>query len=133
MPPDVLLVLASSGITLVASLLFFVSEERAPHRRAVPEVAFCLPPIRKTPPPLPVMPECAVDLSTAALHSTLTLKMSGEDWVVTLDTAPVADMPALRMVGDREGAGQVNDLRWHGKAGVAKPTRRTWKQKPGRA
>ena len=119
----------------MASLLFFVSEEREPRRSAGPELAFCLPPVRerKTPPPLPVMPECAVDLSTAALHSTLTIKMSGEEWVVTLDTEPVADMPALQVNGDREGSGQVNDLRWHGRAGLAKATRRTWKQKPGKA
>ena len=30
MPPDVFLVLASSGLTFVASLLFFVSEDVAP-------------------------------------------------------------------------------------------------------
>jgi hypothetical protein len=134
MPPDVLLVLASSGITLVASLLFFVSEDVAPKEALGPQVAFCLPPARKkAPPPLPVMPECAVDLSTSALHSVMTLKPQGDEWVVTLDTTPMADMPALQVRGDGDGVGQVNDLRWHGKAGVARATRRTWKQKPGRA
>ena len=133
MPPDVFLVLASSGITLVASLLFFVSEDRPPAVRETASVAFCLPPSRKAPPPLPVMPECAVNLSTAALHSVMTLKPQGDEWVVTLDTCPVADMPALQVSADGEGTGSVHDLRWHGKAGVARATRRTWKQKPGRA
>lgn len=134
MPPEVLLVLASSGITLVASLLFFVSDEVAPIERTGPQLAFCLPPSRlvKSPPPLPVMPECSVDVSTSALQGTMTIKVQGDEWVVTLDTAPVADMPALQVNGT-DGVGQVNDLRWHGKAGLARPMRRTWKQKPGRA
>jgi len=118
----------------VASLLFFVSEDVAPKEQLGPQVAFCLPPARKkAPPPLPVMPECAVDLSTSALHSVMTLKPQGDEWVVTLDTTPMADMPALQVREDGDGVGQVNDLRWHGKAGVARATRRTWKQKPGRA
>jgi hypothetical protein len=134
MPPDVLLVLASSGITLVASLLFFVSEDVAPVEVPGAAVAFCLPPTRKkAPPPLPVMPECAVNLSNAALYSVMTLKPQGDEWVVTLDTAPMTDMPALQVGEHGEGVGQVNDLRWHGKAGLARATHRTWKQKPGRA
>ena len=135
MPPDVLLVLASSGITLVASLLFFVSEDFAPVERKTPPVAFCLPPARskKAPPPLPVMPECAVNLSNAVLHSVMTLRPQGEEWVITLDTVPMADMPALQVREDGDGVGSVHDLRWHGKAGVARATRRTWKQKPGQA
>lgn len=135
MPPDVFLVLASSGITLVASLMFLVSEETAPVERETTPVAFCLPPARskKAPPPLPVMPECAVNLSNAVLHSVMTLKPQGEEWVVTLDTVPMADMPALQVREDGDGVGSVHDLRWHGKAGVARATRRTWKQKPGQA
>jgi hypothetical protein len=134
MPPDVLLVLASSGITLVASLLFFVSEDTAPIEVQGPSVAFCLPPARKkAPPPLPVMPECAVNVSTSALHSVMTFKPQGDEWIVTLDTAPITDVPALQVREDGEGVGQVNDLRWHGKAGLARATHRTWKQKPGRA
>lgn len=133
MPPDVLLVLASSGITLVASLLFFVSEERPPQQVLGPPVNFCLPPSRKAPPPLPVMPECAVDLSNSSLHSVMTLKPIGDEWVVTLDTSPIKDVPALQVNEGGDGVGQVNDLRWHGKAGVARATHRTWKQKPGRA
>jgi hypothetical protein len=96
-------------------------------------VAFCLPPSRKAPPPLPVMPECAVDLSNSALHSVMTLKPMGDEWVVTLDTSPIKDVPALQVNEGGDGVGQVNDLRWHGKAGVARSTHRTWKQKPGRA
>lgn len=134
MPPDVFLVLASSGITFVASLLFFVSEDAPPKEVERPHVAFCLPPTRKkAPPPLPVMPECAVDVSTAALHSVMTLRPQGDEWLVTLDTAPLTDMPALQLRGNHEGSGSVHDLRWHGRAGVARPTHRTWKQKPGRA
>ncbi len=134
MPPDVFLVLASSGLTLVASLLFFVSEDHPPSEKETPPVAFCLPPTRKkAPPPLPVMPECAVNLSNAVLHSVMTLKPQGDEWVVTLETVPMADMPALQVREDGDGVGSVHDLRWHGKAGVARATRRTWKQKPGRA
>ena len=134
MPPDVFLVLASSGITLVASLLFFVSQDTAPLEQDTPPVGFCLPPMRKkAPPPLPVMPECAVNLSNAVLHSVMTLKPQGDEWVVTLDTIPMADMPALQVLGDGDGTGSVHDLRWHGRAGVARATRRTWKQKPGQA
>lgn len=137
MPPDVLLLLASSGLTLVASLMFFVSEEQPPLEDDDPRfhVRFCLPPLRfqAVPPPLPVRPECAVDLSTAALHSVLTLRPAeGDEWVVTLECAPIPDSPALQVRGN-EGVGSVTDLRWHGRAGLAKPTRRQWRQKPGRA
>ena len=134
MPPDVFLVLASSGLTFVASLMFFVSKDVAPVEKETAPVAFCLPPTRnKAPPPLPVMPECAVNLSNAVLHSVMTLKPHGDEWVVTLDTVPMADMPALQVREDGDGVGSVHDLRWHGKAGVARATRRTWKQKPGQA
>ncbi len=138
MPPDVLLLLASSGLTLVASLMFFVSEEQAPTEIDDPRfhVRFCLPPLRLQglPPPLPVRPDCAVNVSTAGLHSVLTMRPTSEsdDWVVTLDCAPVPDSAALQVRG-ADGIGAVADLRWHGKAGLAKPTRRQWRQKPGRA
>ena len=106
----------------------------APVEQETPPVAFCLPPARKkAPPPLPVMPECAVNLSNAVLHSVMTLKPQGDEWVVTLDTVPMADMPALQVRDDGDGTGSVHDLRWHGRAGVARATRRTWKQKPGQA
>lgn len=134
MPPDVFLVLASSGITFVASLLFFVSDERPPREKPGVPVSFCLPPTRPhAPPPLPTAPECAVDLSNDALHSVMTLKPQGEEWIVTLDTVPLSDMPALQVRDGKEGVGAVHDLRWHGKAGVARAMRRTWKQKPGQA
>ena len=139
MPPDVLLLLASSGLTLVASLMFFVSEESPPlpgdddprfHLR------FCLPPLRLqgVPPPLPARPDCSINVSTAGLHSVLTMRPAGEneDWVVTLECAPIPDSPALQVRGN-DGVGSVTDLRWHGRAGLAKPTKRQWRQKPGRA
>ncbi len=131
MPPDVLLVLASSGITFVASLMFFVSDETPPVERKAPELAFCLPPERaKSPPPLPLLPECAVSLTR---NSVMTLRPVGDEWVVTLDSTPMADVPALQVRDGKDVGGSVHDLRWHGSAGLAKATRRTWKQKPGRA
>ena len=138
MPPDVLLLLASSGITLVASLMFFVSEEHPPLEEDDPRfhVRFCLPPLRMqgVPPPLPARPDCTVNVSTAGLHSVLTMRPTGEseDWVVTLECAPVPDSAALQVRGN-DGIGAVTDLRWHGRAGLAKPTKRQWRQKPGRA
>ncbi len=139
MPPDVLLLLASSGITLVASLMFFVSEDHAPVLEADDprfHVRFCLPPLRMqgVPPPLPARPDCAVNLSTAGLHSVLTMRPTAEsdEWVVTLECAPVPDSAALQVRGN-DGVGAVSDLRWHGRAGLAKPTKRQWRQKPGRA
>jgi hypothetical protein len=134
MPPDVFLVLASSGITLVASLMFFVSDDLPPRELELPAVSFCSPPPRPAaPPPLPMQPECAVDVSTPAVHGVLTLKPQGDEWVVTLDTAPMTDVPARQVDADGEILGTVHDLRWHGRAGVAKATRRSWKQKPGQA
>jgi hypothetical protein len=139
MPPDVLLLLASSGLTLVASLMFLVSEERPPFEREDDprlHVRFCLPPLRLQhgPPPLPARADCAVNLSTAGLHSVLTMRpaVGNDEWLVTLECAPVPDSPALQVRGS-DGTGAVTDLRWHGRAGLAKPTRRQWRQKPGRA
>jgi len=134
MPPDVLLVLASSGLTLVASLLFFVSEDREPQQIQGIPVQFCLPPKRPLarPPPLPVPVECAVDVSTQSLHSVMTLKPQGDDWVMTLDMTPMCDTPAVRVEGSM-GVGQVNDLRWNSRAGYVRPTQKQWKVKPGRA
>lgn len=118
----------------MASLMFFVSDELPPAEVATPQLAFCGPPRRaRLPPPLPPQPECAVDVSTPALHGVLTLKPQGDEWIVTLDTAPMTDVPARQLRGDGELTGSVNDLRWHEKAGVPKATHRTWKQKPGRA
>ncbi len=134
MPPDVLLVLASSGITLVASLMFFVSEDREPAVVPGPPVAFCLPPRvpGASPPPLPGPVQCSVDVSTSSLHSVMTLRPQGDEWVMTLDMAPVRDMPAVRVEGEH-GIGQVNDLRWNSRAGYVRATQRQWKVKPGRA
>lgn len=138
MPPDVMLLLASSGLTFVASLMFLVSDEKPPKQeRDDPRlhVNFCLPPLRMQggPPPLPARPDCAVNLSTAGLHSVMTMRPTGDDeWLVTLECVPVPDSAALQVRGN-DGVGSVADLRWHGKAGLARPTKRQWKQKPGRA
>jgi hypothetical protein len=134
MPPDVFLVLASSGITLVASLVFFVSEDREPIQIQGIPVHFCLPPkrLRLSPPPLPVPLNCAVDVSTQSLHSVMTLRPEGEEWVMTLDMEPLCDTPAVRVEGN-QGVGQVNDLRWNTRAGYVRATQKQWKVKPGRA
>ncbi len=136
MPPDVFLLLASSGITLVASLLFLVSEERPPLEPADDPrlwVDFCDPPLfLGRPPPLPKKQDCSVQVSTPTLNGMLTLRPSGDEWVVTLDTAPLCDSAAMQVRGN-EGFGAVADLRWHGRAGLAKPVRRSWRQKPGQA
>jgi len=140
MPPDVLLALASSGLTLVASLMFLVSDDTpAPEGPVDPRalVGFCLPPARARvqarPPPLPVAPECAVSVRTPAVEGVLTLKPQGDEWIVTLDYAPMADVLALALNAQGEGSGAVHDLRWNRKAGVARAVRRSWKQKPGQA
>ncbi len=135
MPPDVFLLLASSGITLVASLLFLVSDDRPPRVVDDPRlwVSFCDPPVfLGRPPPLPRKQDCSVNVSTPTLQGLLTLRPSGDEWVVTLDTQPRDDSAALQVRG-QDGFGAVSDLRWHGRAGLAKPMRRTWRQKPGQA
>lgn len=151
MPPDVFLVLASSGITFLASLMFFVSDDAPPAERPddpARHLAFCLPPPRAgwvpavtsstgpasatpQPPPLPDR-SCEIDLSTPTLTSSLSLRQSGDDWVVTLSTAPISDSAGVQVHGD-QGFGAVSDLRWHGKAGLAKPVSRQWRQKPAKA
>ncbi len=138
MPPDVMLLLASSGLTFVASLMFLVSDDAPPP----PEVddprlhlSFCLPPLRlqAAPPPLPVPPDCAVNLSTRGLHSVITMRpVTRGEWLVTLECVPMNDSAGLQIRGN-DGVGAVTDLRWHGKAFVARMTKRQWKQKPGRA
>jgi len=137
MPPDIFLVLASSGLTLVASLMFFVAEDPPPAERPADpkdEVSFCVPPFRRAaqPPPLPVNPSCSVDVSTPTLGGLLTLRPAGDEWLVTLESVPLADSPAVQVRG-RDGVGSVHDLRWHGRAGLTRPVRRQWKQKPGQA
>lgn len=129
--------LASSGLTLVASLMFFVSEDQPPEvpqaDRRKPQLTFCLPPrrVRLQPPPLPrpMPPWCEV---TFTASSVIAFRPTGDEWEVTLEVTPIADTPALQ-VEHGEPGGAVHDLRWHGKARLAKSIRRTWKQKPGRA
>jgi hypothetical protein len=135
MPPDVFLALASSGISLIASLMFLVA---VPRRDEEPQddprfyVPFLLPPTRVRPPPLPKVRECMVGLEQSSLHAVVGIKLAGDDFVVTLECAPFADAPALQIDGGR-GHGTVSDLRWHGQAGLARTTRSQWKLKPGRA
>lgn len=137
MPPEVMLLLASSGLTFVASLMFLVHEETAPVEVDDPRlyVNFCLPPLRLSygPPPLPSRLDCAVKVSTPGLLSVLTMRPAdGDEWFVTLECVPVPDSAALQVRGN-QGVGAVSDLRWHGKAGLARPTKRQWRQKPDRA
>src|SRR5436190_15062271 len=93
MPPDVFLALASSGISLIASLMFLVTP---PPRREEPEddprfhVPFLLPPVRVAkPPPLPPARECMVDVSQSGLQAMMGFKLSGDEFVVTLECAPL--------------------------------------------
>lgn len=136
MPPDVFLALASSGISLIASLMFLVTP---PARREEPEddprfhVPFLLPPVRLKPPPLPPARECNVGLEQSSLNAVVGIKMTGDEFVVTLECAPFADAPALQVDQGGRGYGAVTDLRWHGKAGLARSTKSQWKLKPGQA
>jgi hypothetical protein len=136
MPPDVFLALASSGISLIASLMFLVTPPppaKEPDDDPRFHVPFLLPPQRVAkPPPLPPARECVVGLEHSSLHAVMAVKLSGDEFVVTLECAPHADAPALQVSGGR-GHGAVTDLRWHGKAGLAHPTKSQWKLKPGRA
>lgn len=136
MPPDVFLLLASSGISLVASLLFFVSDDRPIlEREAAPEdleplVDFCLPPQR--PPPLPPGRSVGFDVSTPQVAATLTLKPRGDEWELQLTCTPRGDAPLVQVDGPDVG-GQVTDLRWHQRAGAVRSTQKQWRIKPGRA
>ncbi len=133
MPPDVFLVLASSGLTLVASLMFFVHPETAPVEVPGPQLGYCLPPAKaaKVPPPLPVSQECTVPMTPGCV---MTLRAVGDEWVMTLNVAPLSDVPALRIDADGQPlGGAVHDLRLYGRAGVPKAGRRVWKQKPAQA
>jgi hypothetical protein len=135
MPPDVFLALASSGIYLIASLMFLVAPSpRRPDPDDDPRfnVPFMLPPSLMKPPPLPARQECTVNVSQPALHAVMAFKMQGDEFVVTLHCAPRADAAALQ-VSDGRGSGAVSDLRWHGKAGLARATQGRWKLKPGQA
>jgi hypothetical protein len=132
MPADVLFALASSGLTVIASLVFFVSVEAPPSERRSEVLRYCLPPVRAcAPPPLPQV-SCCFGLTLPTLVARLTLRPSGGEWLLTLTAVPLADAPAAR-IGPGTPAGFVNDLRWHGRAGVQSPTQRCWKVKPGRA
>ncbi len=63
----------------------------------------------------------------------MTIEALGQDeWRITLECSPVADSAAV-VVHGRDGLGAVSDLRWHGRAGLARATKRIWQQKPGRA
>ena len=119
MPPDVFLMLASSSLTFVASLLFFVSPEPLPKPRIEEEVAFCAPPPRARPPPLPV----AESIRVATTMGVMSLRPEGDSWVVTYEPNTLAS----------ETGATVHDLRWHGTAAVPRPSRGKWKQKPGQA
>jgi hypothetical protein len=127
MPPDVFLVLASSGITLVASLLFFVSDDPEPVPLPEAPVSFCLPPKRfvRCPPPLPSPPACAIRWSTEVTSSVLTLKPEGDEWLLTLETKPLRDTKDESRTHRHDGLiHQTGSLR---------RAVRGWKVKPGRA
>lgn len=128
MPLEVFVAIASSGVSFIASMFWLVHPPRVRSDDEGPEQTFCLPPVRSSarPPPLPTLPTCSVSLSAT---DTLTLRASGDEWELTLDSAPLADVPAMRA----DGTGMVNDLRWSQRAGLPRAIRRVWKQKPARA
>ncbi len=124
MPPDVLLMLASSGITFIASLMFFVSPDGPPKEVPGPEVTFCAPPERGVPPPLPVNGS-ANCLQTPG--GKISIHHIDGAWVFV--TEPQADSLAVTLNGNQ----RVSDVRWHGRAGLQRVSRKPWAQKPGRA
>lgn len=134
MPPDVFLLLASSGITLVASFLYLVDERPAPEAPDDPKnhVRYCLPPMRVRPPPLPRPRWAVVDLSNDLVRGVMTLRPEGSEWLVTLEVEARDDGAALEAIG-RGSLAAVNDVRLKGKAELARPSKRVWKVKPAQA
>ena len=152
MPPDVFLVLASSGIAFVASLMFFVSDDPPEQYVEDPRLwtTFALPPVRRTsPPPLPrARPARLPVVSDGYGYETqvggtryrmrLSYERENGQWLMDLDYEPLADSPALRIeeAADNSplhGSGQVHDLRWHGKAGIARRAHAQWRKPPADA
>jgi hypothetical protein len=151
MPPDVFLVLASSGIAFVASLMFFVRDD--PPERYVDDprlwTSFSLPPLRASqqPPPLPRSPRLPAEadgygyqtqVGGTRYRMRLSYQRENGQWQMDLDYEPLADSPALRIDetsegGALHGSGQVNDLRWHGKAGIARRAHARWSKPPADA
>ncbi len=131
MPPDVFLMLCSSGIAFVASLLFFVSDERPPPERAGGEwVTYRLPPLR------PKEVRWSIDYSGGLSHCRMTLMCVDGEWRVALEAEPMADAPARQVTeagGVLRTVGAVHDLRWHGRAGLATSARGVWKPPTARA
>lgn len=134
MPPDVFLLLASSGITLVASFLYLVDERPSPEKPDDPRthVGYCLPPMRVKPPPLPRPRWAVVDMSNARMRGVMTLRPDGSDWLVTLEVEARDDGAALEAIAPGILAA-VSDVRLKGKAELARPSKRVWKVKPGQA
>ncbi|MBL9039755.1 MAG: hypothetical protein JNG84_14660 [Archangium sp.] len=123
MPPDVLLALASSGLTIVASLWFFVSPDQPPRPRLGELVSYCTPPpTGLRPPPLPSFVQRSAMVE-------VTLRLVRDEWHVTLVATPAIDAPATRS----GGRGAVHDLRIHGRAETHGAIRLEWKQKPSQA
>ncbi len=151
MPPDVFLMLASSGIAFVASLMFFVSDDPVPAHLdgSGPLMTYVLPPLRDrlSPPPLPVRSNRRTAAGDAygyeaALGGTrfrmrLTYEQAAGDWLVDIDCEPLADSPASRLdelaLPPTEAPGVVHDLRWHGRAGIARRRHGQWRKPPADA
>ncbi|MHB8877964.1 MAG: hypothetical protein ACYC8T_30075 [Myxococcaceae bacterium] len=153
MPPDVFLVLASSGIAFVASLMFLVSDDPVKPSFDDPRLltSFTLPPLRTppSPPPLPrgraprlpvVDDGYGYEASIGGTHFRMRLSLDRQTggWLVDVDYEPLADTPALRIdegseSGPLHGSGQVNDLRWNGRAGIARRAHARWRKPPADA
>ena len=134
MPPDVFLLLASSGITLVASFLYLVDERPPPEVPDDPRthVGYCLPPMRVKPPPLPRPRWAVVDMSNHLVRGVMTLKPEGNEWLVTLEVEARGDGAALEEISPGT-LSTVSDVRLKGKAELARPSKRAWKVKPAQA
>jgi hypothetical protein len=82
MPPDVFLALASSGLTLVASWMYFL-KPAVTALKFEPEVTFCGPPLRGS-----LAPFAQVQLSA---RTSLEMSLKGDHWLFTYVTRPLAD------------------------------------------
>jgi hypothetical protein len=90
MPPDVFLVLASSGLSLVASLLFLVSDEREPRVDDGPSVVVlrATAAAARARAPAPRTGDLLRRRLDGLAPLGLDAQAQGDEWTMTLDMAP---------------------------------------------